>query len=412
MTDKKVLVIGAGPAGMMAAIIASKNGAKVTVIEKNKRVGRKIMITGKGRCNVTNNCDVKDFISNVPTNNRFLYSAINSFTPSDAIEFFEDNGLKLKTERGNRVFPVSDKAVDVVDTFKRLLEENKCKVIYKSVKSFKSEDNKIISVKTIDNMEYFADSFILATGGMSYPITGSSGDGYKFAKSLGHTIIKPKASLVPIECKENFCKQLQGLSLRNVKIRVLDENKNKQIFTDFGEMMFTHFGVTGPLILSASAHLKDIETTNYSIYIDLKPALDIAQLEKRIQRDFDKNLNKDFSNSLGELFPKSLIPVIIKLCNIAENTKCNQITKEQRFEFATLIKNLKISATKFRPIEEAIITCGGVNVLEINPKTMCSKIIDNLFFAGEIIDVDAYTGGFNLQIAYSTGYVAGEYSSY
>ncbi len=412
MTKNKVIVIGAGPAGMMAAITAVQNGAEVIIIEKNKRVGRKLMITGKGRCNVTNNCDVKDFISNVPTNGRFLYSAINSFTPQDAIDFFESSGLSLKTERGNRVFPVSDKAVDVVDAFNKMLTDKKCKVIYKAVKNIKTENSKIISVKTVDEKEYFADSFIIATGGKSYPLTGCTGDGYKFAQKLGHTIITPKPSLVPIECKEHFCKELQGLSLKNIKIRINDTHTNKDIYTDFGELMFTHFGVTGPVILSGSAHIKNLESYRYNIYIDLKPALDIKQLEKRIQKDFDKNLNKDFSNSLGLLFPKSLIPVIIKLCSIEENTKCNQITKEQRLEFATLIKNLKLTIKDFRPIDEAIITSGGVSVLEINPKTMGSKLIDNLFFAGEIIDVDAYTGGFNLQIAYSTGYVSGMYSAY
>lgn len=410
MVNTKVIVIGAGPAGMMSAITASQNGADVLILEKNKRVGRKLLITGKGRCNVTNNCDTKDFITNVPTNGRFLYSAINTFSPEDAMFFFENNGLPLKTERGNRVFPVSDKAMDVVDIFSKLLAQNKCKVLNTSAKEFVVKDGKIKSVIATNGKEYNADNFILATGGKSYPLTGSTGDGYKIVEKIGHSIVEPKASLVPMECNDKCCEELQGLSLRNIGVRIFDTYKNCDIYKDFGELLFTHYGITGPVVLSGSAHIKDIENHRYNFYIDLKPALDEQQLEKRIQKDFDKNCNKDFSNSLNELFPKSLIPVIIKLCSISDNTKCNQITKEQRKEFATLIKNFKLSIKCFRPIDEAIITSGGINVLEINPKTMQSKIIENLFFAGEIIDVDAYTGGFNLQIAYSTGYIAGMYS--
>lgn len=392
---------------MTAAITAAKNGAEVTVLDKNKKVGRKLMITGKGRCNVTNNCEVRDFIPNVPTNGKFLFSAINSFTPADTISFFEENGLPLKTERGRRVFPVSDKALDVVDCFFRLLKKYRCTLVSTAVSSLIIQQGKAAGVIDVNGKSYTADSVIIATGGKSYPLTGSNGDGYILAQSAGHTVIPPKPSLVPLVCKEAFVKQLQGLSLKNISVTVTDTQKNKEIYSDFGELLFTHFGLSGPVILSASAHMRNMESGRYAVSIDLKPALDRERLEKRLQRDFDKNCNKDFSNSLNELLPKSLIPVIISLSEIPSHIKCNQITKEQRSKLAEIIKNLKISVDSFRPIEEAIITSGGINVKEINPKTMQSKLVNNLYFAGEVIDVDAYTGGFNLQIAYSTGYLAG-----
>ncbi len=396
----------------MAAVTAKKNGANVLIIEKKSKICRKLLITGKGRCNITNNCSEQEFISSVTTNGKFMYSAIRSFSPLDTIEFFEENGLKLKTERGNRVFPTSDKAMDVVDLFYNLLRRYKIKVIHSAVEDiFLNDDNKIDYVVVENGATYKAHNFIIATGGVSYPLTGSSGDGYKFAKKLGHTIVEPRPSLSALVTNGDFCKSLQGLALKNISIKVIDNGKNKEIYSDFGELLFTHFGVSGPVILSASSHLKNMSNNRYSILLDLKPALSLEQLENRLQRDFDKFSNKNFCNSLNELFPKSMIDVIIKYCDIKGDTKCNQITKEQRLNFAKLIKCIKINVKDFNVIEEAIITSGGVNVKEINPKTMQSKIVDNLYFSGEVIDVDAYTGGFNLQIAFSTGYVAGFNSS-
>lgn len=408
---KKIIVIGAGPAGLMAAITASdkyKGNAQITIIEKNERAGRKLMITGKGRCNVTNNCDVDTLIANTPKNARFLYSAFSKFTPLDVMNFFEDNGVPLKTERGNRVFPVSDKAVDIVDALVNGTRKRGIKQLNNTVREITVTDNKVTGVVLNDGSVISADSVILATGGMSYPVTGSTGDGYKIAKNLGHTVTEIKPSLVPLMCHEGFCSKLSGLSLKNVTLTVFEEGKKKPVFSELGEMLFTHFGISGPLVLSSSAYMRKMGSKNYTAVIDLKPALTTEQLDKRILRDFTEQTNKDFSNSLDKLLPKSLIPVIISLSGIEANRKVNQISREERMSLGQLLKNFTLNITGFRPIEEAIITSGGISVKEINPATMESKLIAGLFFVGEIIDTDAFTGGFNLQIAFSTGYLAGE----
>lgn len=405
--QKKVLIVGAGAAGLMAGAIASQNGNNVILLEKNNTVGKKLKITGKGRCNLTNNCSNDEFLKNIINNRKFLFSTISKFSPQDTIDFFEKNGLKLKTERGNRVFPVSDKAQDVVDTFKKILKKNNCKILYQKVKDLLVENSTCTGVICENDEIIKADSVILATGGVSYPLTGSTGDGLKFAAKLGHTIKPLKPSLVPLVCKQNFCKELQGLTLKNVSIKVFENSKNKEIYKDFGEMIFTHFGISGPIILSASCHLKNIYPEKYSLKIDLKPALDNTELDKRILKDFEKFSNKNFINSLSNLLPKKLIPVIVGLSEIDPDLKCHQITKEMRSNLVHLLKNLTLDISGFRSIKEAIITSGGISTSEIDPKTMESKLIKNLFFAGEMIDVDAYTGGFNLQIAFSTGFLAG-----
>lgn len=407
MSERKVIIIGAGAAGLIAAAESARLGNQVLVIEKMQRPARKVMITGKGRCNITNACfDLEELISNVPTNPRFLYSAFSAFMPYDTIALIEELGVPTKIERGNRVFPVSDRAVDVVDALVKNAKQAGAKIIQGTVTGFNVESNKIASVVLADGSTYECDSVAVCTGGKSYPATGSTGDGYLLAESVGHTVTPLKPSLISLVCRNNFIPQLQGLSLRNVAIKITDGEKN--IYSDFGEMLFTHYGVSGPVILSASAHLSEPKKHSYKISIDLKPALDDKTLDKRIQRDFAENNNKDFINSLSALLPNKLIPVIVKLSGIEPSTKCNQISREQRLNLVRLIKDFCVDITDFRPIEEAIITSGGVSVKEINPKTMKSKIIDNLYFAGEVIDVDAYTGGFNLQIAFSTGYLCGQ----
>ena len=407
--SKKIIVIGAGAAGLMASGVAGENGCEVLLIERNDKVARKVMITGKGRCNVTNNCTlINDLIANVPTNGRFLYSAFSRFMPVDTMEFFEDMGVELKVERGNRVFPVSDKSVEIVDALNSFSQDAGVKRIKGRVTELIIDDSVVKGVRLDDGEEYYADSVIVATGGASYPLTGSTGDGYELAKQAGHTIVDLKPSLVPLVCHEGFCMDLQGLSLRNVEITVMNTENYKEVYKDFGEMLFTHFGVSGPLILSASSHLKDIKQRKYEIHIDLKPALSYEQLDKRIQRDFLENANKNFINALDALLPKKIVPVIVRLTGIKPSTKVNQVTKEMRAKFVNILKDLKITVMGFRPIEEAIVTSGGVSVKEIDPKTMESKLCKGLYFAGEDIDVDAYTGGFNLQIAFSTGRLAGE----
>lgn len=404
---KTVVVIGGGPAGMMAASTVADNGANVILLEKQHRLGRKLLITGKGRCNITNDCDVEELIENVPTNGKFLYSAFYTFTNYDAVNMFNSLGLATKTERGKRVFPESDKALDVVKALEKQIKDKKVKIILDAkVNKIIAKDNKIEKVIYNNNEVITCDSVILATGGMSYPLTGSTGDGYKFAKSLGHTIISPKPSLIGIEVQENFVKDLEKLSLRNVAITVIN-SKNKKIYDDFGELEFTKYGLDGPIIKSASCRMKDTSKENYKINLDLKPALDEEKLDKRIIKDFTKYTNKNFENSLDDLLPKKLIPIIIELSEIPRHLKVNQISKKQRLNLVHLLKNLTFTVKRYRPIEEAIVTSGGIKVSEINSSTMESKIINNLFFAGEIIDVDAYTGGFNLQIAYSTAYLAG-----
>lgn len=369
-------------------------------------------ITGKGRCNITNNTDIDNFVKNVPGNGKFLYSAFYSFTNQDAIKFFNDIGVKTKVERGERIFPVSDSALEVIDRLKKELDKQKVKVIVNtSVEKILAKESKVTGVKTVDGKVYDCDKVILATGGKSYPTTGSTGDGYKIAKELGHTIITPKPSLVPLETYEKDIVMMQGVSLKNVGIKLLDNGKT--FYDDFGEMLFTHYGVSGPTVLSSSAHLlrvkdldKKLKEQKISIEIDLKPALSMEKLEARIQRDFEKYTKKQFKNSLGDLLPAKMIPYIIKYSGIQEDKKVDEITKEERKKLAELLKKLTFNIKKFRPIEEAIITAGGVSTKEINSSTMESKIIKGLFFAGEVIDVDAYTGGFNLQIAYSTAYLA------
>lgn len=403
---RKIIIIGGGAAGLIASATAAKRGEDVTVIEKNSRPARKVMITGKGRCNVTNACfDLDDLINSVVTNKRFMYSAFSSFMPYDTIALIEEMGVPTKIERGNRVFPESDKAVDIVDALVKNAKQSGVKFVQGTVTSFNTENNVIKSVNLADGTIVDGDAFVICTGGMSYQSTGSTGDGYRLAESVGHSVTDIEPALISLVASNGFVPKLQGLSLRNISIKLLDGEK--EIYSDFGEMLFTHYGVSGPVILSASSHMTHPKEHNYKIVIDLKPALDEQTLDKRIQRDFSENTNKDFINSLSKLLPNKLIPVIVKLSGIEPSEKVNQITKPQRQNLVHLLKNFTVNISDFRPINEAIITSGGIDVKEINPKTMGSKIIDNLFFAGEVIDVDAYTGGFNLQVAFSTGYLCG-----
>ena len=411
----RVIVVGGGPAGMMSAITAAENGNEVTIIEKMPMFGKKLLITGKGRCNITSSLYMSEFIKNTPGNGKFLYSAFQNYTNQDIISFLKKQGLEVKEERGNRIFPVTDKSVDVLNCFKKKIDELKIKYkLNTRVEKILIKNNEVLAIRT-DREIIQTDKVILATGGKSYPLTGSTGDGYKIAKDIGHTIVPIKPSLVPMEVYEKeMCKKLQGLSLRNVEIKIVDNDRKKVVYEDFGEMIVTHFGISGPTILSGSAHLvkyKDIDYLLQKKYIqlkiDLKPALTEEQLDDRILRDFNEFKNKQFKHSLDKLLPQKMIPVIIELSKIDENKKVNEITKEERKRLVFLLKNFIITIKDFRPVEEAIITCGGINTKEIDPKTMESKIIEGLYFAGEIIDVDSYTGGFNLQIAYSTGYTAG-----
>lgn len=408
---------------MMSAISAAENGDKVVILEKMNSLGRKLLITGKGRCNITSSLDMSEFINNIPGNGKFLYSAFQNFNNIDIINLLKEQGVQVKNERGNRIFPLSDKSQDVLNAFIRKLNKlnvkirTNCKVENISVDEKKNCTNGVNIINEENNKEFVeADKVIIATGGMSYPNTGSTGDGYILAKEIGHTITEIKPSLVPLEVYEiSLCKSLQGLSLRNIAIKMLDVEKNKTIYEDFGEMIFTHFGVSGPTILSGSAHLlryKNLESLlnnkKIKLTIDLKPALSEEKLDLRIRRDFDEMKNKKLINSLDKLLPKKLINPIIEISNINPNKKNNEITREERLKLVKLIKNLEITISKFRPIENAIITAGGVNIKEINSSTMESKLVKGVYFAGEVIDVDAYTGGFNLQIAYSTGFTAGK----
>lgn len=407
---KQTVIIGGGASGLTAACAAAEKygkNAKIIVAERNERPGRKLMITGKGRCNVTNNCNVDTLIANVPKNGRFLYSAFSGFEPKDVMSFFESLGVPLKTERGNRVFPVSDKAADIVDALVKTAKRGGVKIICARAQKILVANGAVTGVSLENGETLFADGVILATGGVSYPLTGSTGDGYKMAAELGHTVTELKPSLIPLTVHEGFCSKLSGLSLKNVTLSVFEEGKKKPVFSELGEMLFTHFGISGPLTLSASSHMRKIGEKNYTAFIDLKPALSAEQLDNRILRDFNDEKNRDFSNSLDRLLPKSLIPVIITLSGIEPHIKVNQITRNQRAALCDVVKNMPLHITGTRPIEEAIITGGGVSVKEINPKTMESKLVKNLYFAGEIIDADAYTGGFNLQIAFSTGFAAG-----
>ena len=399
-----IAVIGGGPAGLMAAGLAAEAGASVTLFEKNPKVGRKLAITGKGRCNVTNNCDVQTVLANVPVNPRFLYSALGRFSPADAMAFFENLGVPLKTERGGRVFPVSDKAIDVVDALFFWVKRAGVTIVNEPVEDILTRDGRVTGVFA-GNHDHKADRVILATGGASYPLTGSTGDGYRFAKALGHTIVPPRPSLVPLVEDGTVCQSLMGLSLRNVAITVLENDKT--IYQDFGEMLFTHFGLSGPLILSASAHMRHFGSKNYRIEIDLKPALDEKTLDRRVLGDFEKHKNSDFVNALGELLPRKLIPAVIEAAGIDPRVKVHSITKAERASLVRVLKHFPIRISGARPIAEAIVTTGGVSVKQVDPKTMASKVTPGLYFAGEILDVDAYTGGFNLQIAWATGRLAG-----
>lgn len=411
----KVVVIGGGPAGMMSAITSAENGNKVILIEKMQSLGRKLLITGKGRCNITSSLSMDEFIKNTPGNGMFLYSVYKNYTNTDIINFLKRQGLEVKEERGNRIFPITDKSQDVLKCFtKRLKELNVEILLNQKVNEIIVKDGSVAGVKLQDKI-INTDKIILATGGKSYPLTGSTGDGYKMVEKLGHTVTKIKPSLVPLETFEKYtCKEMQGLSLRNVEIKLKDIEKNKIIYEDFGEMLFTHFGVSGPTILSSSAHLvryKNIDellkNKKIKLSIDLKPALSEEKLDERILRDFNEIKNKQFKNSLDKLLPQKLINIIIERSGINPQKQVNEIKKEERRSLVKLLKNFEVTIKGFRPIDEAIITSGGINIKEINPKTMESKIVNGLYFAGEIIDVDSYTGGFNLQIAYSTGYTAG-----
>lgn len=402
--NKKIVVVGGGAAGMMAAIFAAEQGAEVTLLEPNERLGKKLNITGKGRCNVTNNADLETLLANTPKNGKFLYSAFSKFDGRDAMAFFEKIGVPLKTERGNRVFPVSDRAFDVSGALERKLKALKVALIKDRAVSLGITEGAVSEVVG-EKKAYPADAIILATGGVSYPATGSTGEGHRMATEVGHTVTPLQGSLVPLKEQGNLCARMQGLSLRNVSLTVFENDK--KIYTDFGEMLFTHFGVSGPLVLSASSHMRKFDKKKYRLEIDLKPALDEPTLDKRILSDFEKHSNSDFCNALNDLLPQKLIPVLVELTGIPEHQKVHDITKEQRRELLRLLKHFPVEVAGLRPVTDAIITSGGVKVSEINPTTMESKVVKGLYFAGELIDVDAYTGGFNLQIAWATGRAAG-----
>ena len=396
------IVIGGGPAGMFAAITAAQNGSQVLLLEKNSRLGKKLLITGKGRCNVTNNCTAQEVLQNTPRNGRFLFSAMAAFPPEKTISFFETNGCPLKTERGNRVFPLSDRSQSVLDCLRDALRRLPVVVREETVKEILTQDGHVTGVRT-NKANHTASWVILATGGISYPATGSTGDGYAMAQALGHTIVPQEGNLVPLESGDADCAEMQGLSLRNVGVKLVDA-RNKTLYQDFGELLFTHFGVSGPTVLSASCHLKG---AGCRLLIDLKPALDEGKLDSRILRDLEQYQNRSMENALTDLLPRSMIPVVLRRLNIAPEMQANSLTKQSRRSLVALLKDFPVAVTGKRPVSEAIITSGGVKVSEINPKTMESKLVSGLFFAGEIIDCDAYTGGFNLQIAWATAYAAG-----
>lgn len=401
--EADVIIIGGGAAGAMAGVHSARFGNRVFIFEPNGKIGKKLFITGKGRCNVTNNCSNDELIRNIPRNPRFLYSAFSQYSTEDVMNFFEWAGVPLKTERGNRVFPESDKSADIISALERELKAADVKIIPERVKSLIIENGVCCGVKT-DSKEYHSRSVLIATGGKSYPQTGSTGDGYTLAKSAGHTVTKLEPSLIPLVCNEKYCADMMGLSLKNVTLSLYDGDK--KIFSELGEMLFTHFGVSGPLVLSASSHIEKMQPDRYSLKIDLKPGLTHQQLDARLQRDFGENINRIFGNSLSKLLPAKLIPVAVRLSGVEGERRINQVTREERVRFGELLKAFPLTVKGFRPIEEAIITSGGVDVKEINPKTMESKLVKSLFFAGEVIDVDGYTGGFNLQIAFSTAYCA------
>lgn len=396
------IIIGGGPAGMFASIIAAQQGSKVLLLERNDRLGKKLLITGKGRCNVTNDCSAQEVLQNIPRNGRFLYSAMENYPPFKIMDFLETNGCLLKTERGNRVFPITDKSSSVLECLRNVMHRSGVHVRNERVKEILTDENGVTGVKT-DRDVISARWVILATGGVSYPTTGSTGDGYEMARKLGHTIIEPEGSLVPLECAGNDCQDMQGLSLRNVGVKLLNA-KNKVLYKDFGELLFTHFGISGPTVLSSSAHLKG---DNCRLIIDLKPALDEGKLNDRILRDLDQYKNRSMENALTDLLPRSMIPVVLRRLQIPGELRANSLTKQQRRGLVELLKNFSLEITGKRPVAEAIITSGGIKTSEIDPKTMASRKVPGLYFVGEIIDCDAYTGGFNLQIAWATAYAAG-----
>lgn len=405
-----VLVIGGGAAGMMAAGTAAGRGLSVCLLEKNQLPGRKICITGKGRCNLTNHCDVRTVIESTPTNGRFLYGAVSHFPPEETIRFFEGLGLPLKTERGNRVFPVSDRAADVAAKLLEFDRGSGVRMMRGEAAHLLIQEGSVRGAALRNGETVSADCVAVCCGGASYPSTGSTGDGYRLAREAGHTVAALRPSLVPLVCAEGDagdCREMTGLSLKNVAVRVMDGKNGKAVYEDFGELLFTHFGLSGPVILSASAHMRDMAPGRYRVEIDLKPALSPEKLDLRLQRDLEANINRDFGNSLSALLPRKLIPVAVRRSGIPPETKCNAVTREMRRSFGELLKNFGFSVQGFRPIEEAVVTSGGVSVKEIDPRTMQSKLVKGLYFAGEVIDVDAYTGGFNLQIAFSTGRLAG-----
>lgn len=400
----ELVVIGGGAAGMMCAYNAAQRGMSVVLVDPNRQLGRKVRITGKGRCNVTNNCDIKEFMRNIPGDGRFLYSALNRFSPADTIAFFESHGLPLKTERGNRVFPVSDNANDVAGLMARLCERSGVTLIRSTAKKILTEGG-VVSAVVTEEGTIACRAAAVCTGGLSYPLTGSNGAGYRFARELGHTVTETRPSLVPLESEDDCCAQMQGFSLKNVTLSAFENER--LIYKELGEMLFTHFGVSGPLVLSASSHMRNFGRAKYRLEIDLKPALDEKKLDARILRDFEKYSNKEFKNALADLAGHTMIPVLVRLSGIPEDTKVNSITREQRMRLLRLFKAFPVSVSGTRPIDEAIVTAGGVSTKEIDPRTMGSKLVQGLYFAGEVLDLDGYTGGFNLQIAWSTGFVAG-----
>ena len=400
----ELVVIGGGPAGMLCAITAAERGVPVILLEPNRMLGRKLRITGKGRCNVTNNCDVRTFMANIPGDGRFLYSAVSRFGMREVMDFFESRGLPLKTERGGRVFPVSDNANDVAGLLTKLCERSGVEILHTAAREILISDGAVIGVVTGEG-QIACRAAAVCTGGLSYPLTGSTGAGYRFAETLGHTVTPRRPSLVPLESPDAYCAEMQGFALKNVTLSAYEDDK--LIYRELGEMLFTHFGVSGPLVLSASAKMRRMGEAKYRLEIDLKPGLDEKKLDARLLRDFEKYANKEFKNALGELAGRTMIPVLVRLSGIPEDTKVNAITREQRQRLLRLFKAFPVEISGTRPIDEAIVTAGGVSTKEINPRTMESKLVRGLYFAGEVLDLDAYTGGFNLQIAWSTGYVAG-----
>lgn len=397
-------VIGGGAAGLMCAATAAERGLRVCLLEPNQKLGRKLRITGKGRCNVTNNCDIKEFMANIPGDGRFLYSAVNRLSPRDVMAFFEEQGLPLKTERGNRVFPVSDNANDVADTLVRLCQRRGVRILHTAAQEILTADGAVAGVRMKEGA-LSCRAAAVCTGGLSYPLTGSTGAGYRFAEALGHTVTPRRPSLVPLESGDDYCAEMQGFAPRNVSLSAYEDDK--LIYRELGEMLFTHFGVSGPLVLSASAKMRCMGSADYRLRIDFKPALDEKKLDARILRDFEKYSNRAFKNALGDLVGKSMIPVLVRLSEIPEEKPVREITREERLRLVELLKAFPVSVSGFRPVDEAIVTAGGVSTKEINPRTMESKLVSGLYFAGEVLDLDAYTGGFNLQIAWCTGYVAG-----